>query len=77
MYPNSPTCEIVTIQSKQATVACTEYFLSNAQSNLGVFTTYAGIKGMPEITRNLKGTFIIQPVALSGFALPKSSFQDD
>jgi len=33
-------------------------FLSNAQSNLGVFTTYASIKGMPGITRKLKGNVI-------------------
>jgi len=33
-------------------------FLSNTQSNLGVSTTYAGIKGMPGITRKLKGAII-------------------
>jgi hypothetical protein len=33
-------------------------FLSNAQSDLGVFTTYAGIKDMPRITRKLKGAVI-------------------
>jgi hypothetical protein len=33
-------------------------FLSNAQSDLGVFTTYAGIKGMPGMTRKLKGAVI-------------------
>ena len=33
-------------------------FLSDAQSDLGVFTTYAGIKGMPGITRKLKEAVI-------------------
>jgi hypothetical protein len=33
-------------------------FLSDAQSNLGVFTIYAGIKGMPGITRKLKEAVI-------------------
>jgi hypothetical protein len=32
--------------------------LSNAQSDPGVFTTYADIKGMPGITRKLKGAVI-------------------
>jgi len=32
--------------------------LSNAQSDLGVSTTYAGIKGTPGITRKLKEAVI-------------------
>lgn len=33
-------------------------FLSDAQSDLAVFTTYTGIKGMPGITKKLKGAVV-------------------
>ncbi len=33
-------------------------FLSDAQSDLAVFTTYAGIEGRPGITGKLKGAVI-------------------
>jgi len=60
-FNNSLDCDLLV---KTSNCCPGEKIFPNAQSDLGVFATYADIKGMPGITRKLKGAVIDKADAL-------------